>query len=628
MSETSSNNSEDNIPKKKNVSYSTDYLVDLLKVSDKVKSPDKRKGYEKNASEESDNKSVESGGSDLTSYMNQEKNTDKNFSDSYKKSDSNMYSNSFGSGVSNSNIHHTQSGNSTGGQSVFQKPFVGPTNGENTQVDKQDKQEDNPDYDDYNELSPEKQMLKKLDLLRKLGELAQYGVKLSQNYNMNSDYFTMKYEYQLHTNIRAKQNFINWTSSIMLNCIYGLEILNDKYDPFSLKLTNWSQQINADISSYYDVFGEIYEKYNKPGKSMSPELKLILMIGGSALKFHLNQVAAQGKLGIPPIFGLPNGPNGQSSFNNHSQQSSQNNLGQNNLGSQPNPQIIEQMRQQANIQQMMEQSQKQNEILATKAKSEHDLANQQVKDMMFLNQQKEELAKKEAERAKKMQEFEKAKVMFEQQMQQQQMQQQQMQQQQMVQQQQMLQQQMLQRQFPQSQFNTSGMPNQMANTQRRNEIANQLEDMKKTIGGIGMGINMGLTREQVEQPAHVLYKNTAPNVKHRVSKSNISVDTSSSQSEQNSKSSKSSGSEATESSQSENTGKSSRKSSKKSSKKSKSSKATDSDESEVSKVSGASETSDSAPVNSKIERSLSSRNNYSTVSKRKYKKAGITIDTS
>ena len=62
------------------------------------------------------------------------------------------------------------------------------------------------DYDNYNELSEEGKMLKRLDMLRKLGELAQYKVKLSQNYNMNSDYFTMKYEYQLHTNIRAKQN--------------------------------------------------------------------------------------------------------------------------------------------------------------------------------------------------------------------------------------------------------------------------------------------------------------------------------------------------------------------------------------------------------------------------------------
>ena len=62
------------------------------------------------------------------------------------------------------------------------------------------------------------------------------------------------------------------------------------------------------------------------------------MIGGSALKFHLNNVAAQGKLGIPPIFGLTNNNNGQQ-MPQQSNYSSANN--------QINPQMMEQMRQQA-----------------------------------------------------------------------------------------------------------------------------------------------------------------------------------------------------------------------------------------------------------------------------------------
>ena len=94
---------------------------------------------------------------------------------------------------------------------------------------------------------------------------------------------------------------------------------------------------------------------------MSTEIKLILMIGGSALKFHLNQVASQGKLGIPPIFGLSNGS---------TQQANQNQMGSQ---SQQNPNMMEQMRQQAQMQQMLEQTHKQNEILAEKSKNEHNL---------------------------------------------------------------------------------------------------------------------------------------------------------------------------------------------------------------------------------------------------------------
>ena len=58
--------------------------------------------------------------------------------------------------------------------------------------------------DNYNELSSDSQMLKKLDMLKKMAELVTVGVKLSQHYDINSDYFTMKCEYALHTSIREK----------------------------------------------------------------------------------------------------------------------------------------------------------------------------------------------------------------------------------------------------------------------------------------------------------------------------------------------------------------------------------------------------------------------------------------
>ena len=112
-------------------------------------------------------------------------------------------------------------------------------------------------------VSNEDIMLEKLNMLRKLAELKTAGVTLSQVYNMNSDLNMMRYEYELHKNIRAKQNGINWMSSMSLNMIYGLEMMNDTYNPFDLKLTGWSAQMNADINNYYDVFGELYEKYNQ-----------------------------------------------------------------------------------------------------------------------------------------------------------------------------------------------------------------------------------------------------------------------------------------------------------------------------------------------------------------------------
>jgi len=131
--------------------------------------------------------------------------------------------------------------------------------------------------------------LAKLDMLRKLGELMNYGIKLSQNYNMKSDYKAMKYEYDLHCSIRSKNNGVRWMSNAFLNIIWGIELANEQFNPFDFKLTNWTEQMNEDIPEYYEVMGELYEKYFKSGASIPPELKLIGMVGASAVKFHVAQ---------------------------------------------------------------------------------------------------------------------------------------------------------------------------------------------------------------------------------------------------------------------------------------------------------------------------------------------------
>ena len=227
----------------------------------------------------------------------------------------------------------------------------------------QKKQEEPP-------MTEEELLLKKLDMLRKLAELAQSGVKLSQNYNMQSDYKTMCYEYKLHKDIRAKTNGVNWMSSMYLNLCYGLEMANEKYNPFDLKLSKWSEQINADINSYYDVFGEIYDKYNEPGKNMAPELKLLLMMSGSAIKFHLTNTM------------MSNMPM---------------------LGKTP-ADVTEQMRQKAladNNAKMREQAMRNNAELSNYANKDHAAAAQRIADLNMLKQRDMEQINMQRELAQK-----------------------------------------------------------------------------------------------------------------------------------------------------------------------------------------------------------------------------------
>jgi hypothetical protein len=146
------------------------------------------------------------------------------------------------------------------------------------------------DPNDEASWSKEDMMLQKLELLRKLGELSRAGVKLSQNYSLNSDYKTMKFEYELHSNIRSKQNSIKWMSGMLVGIVKGVELLNDNMNPFDMKFDGmWSNEVQSDISNYYDIFGEIYEKYTTPGKKMAPELRLFLMLTSSAVSIQMHK---------------------------------------------------------------------------------------------------------------------------------------------------------------------------------------------------------------------------------------------------------------------------------------------------------------------------------------------------
>ena len=73
---------------------------------------------------------------------------------------------------------------------------------------------------------------------------------------------------------------------MLMAFISGLEFLNNKFDPFDLKLDGWSEQINENIDEYDECFGELHEKYGGKAK-MAPELKLLFMLGGSAIMLHM-----------------------------------------------------------------------------------------------------------------------------------------------------------------------------------------------------------------------------------------------------------------------------------------------------------------------------------------------------
>jgi len=136
------------------------------------------------------------------------------------------------------------------------------------------------------QMTKEELLREKFKFLRKLEALESKGVNLTKKYNMESPLAEMQGEYEMIMEEKQKSNSIKFGGNMLMAAINAIEFLNNKFDPFDIKLDGWSEQINENLSDYDDVFGELHEKY-KSKATMAPELKLLFQLGGSAMMVHM-----------------------------------------------------------------------------------------------------------------------------------------------------------------------------------------------------------------------------------------------------------------------------------------------------------------------------------------------------
>jgi hypothetical protein len=130
---------------------------------------------------------------------------------------------------------------------------------------------------------------------RKLEDLEKRGIQLSKHYTMDSSLSDMKSEYEAHVEDREKKNSVSFQGRMLMAAVTGLEFLNNKFDPFDVKLDGWSEQVNENIDDYNEIFEELHEKYKSKAK-MAPELKLLFQLGGSAIMLHMTNTMFKSSL--------------------------------------------------------------------------------------------------------------------------------------------------------------------------------------------------------------------------------------------------------------------------------------------------------------------------------------------
>jgi len=131
-------------------------------------------------------------------------------------------------------------------------------------------------------------MREKNELLAKLTAMERRGVNLSRTYDAGSDIEEIRAEYGRIKAAREIENSIKFQRKMLMASVTAIEFLNNRFDPFDVELEGWSESVHESVEDYDEVFEELYEKY-KGRAQIAPEIKLMMMLGGSAFMFHLTK---------------------------------------------------------------------------------------------------------------------------------------------------------------------------------------------------------------------------------------------------------------------------------------------------------------------------------------------------
>tara|TARA_B110000971_G_scaffold116336_1_gene119250 strand:+ start:2037 stop:3191 length:1155 start_codon:yes stop_codon:yes gene_type:complete len=126
----------------------------------------------------------------------------------------------------------------------------------------------------------------KSDLVNKLGRLEKRGFNVNKRLTAYSPVDELRTEVKRITYSIEVDKSVKFSRRMLVACVTGLEFLNKRYNPFDVQLEGWSENVMETQDDYDEVFEELFVKY-RTKMNIAPEVKLIMMLGGSAMMFHL-----------------------------------------------------------------------------------------------------------------------------------------------------------------------------------------------------------------------------------------------------------------------------------------------------------------------------------------------------
>lgn len=136
-------------------------------------------------------------------------------------------------------------------------------------------------------MTPEQVAAEKREILYQLSRLESKGIPVSQRFTMSDSLDDMRAELERLKLDREVDLSVRFQKRVLMTCVNGIELLNRTFDPFGIQLNGWSDSMHDSLGDYDEVLEDLHMKYRSHGVAMAPELKLLLMIGGSGVMFHM-----------------------------------------------------------------------------------------------------------------------------------------------------------------------------------------------------------------------------------------------------------------------------------------------------------------------------------------------------
>ena len=144
-------------------------------------------------------------------------------------------------------------------------------------------------------MDAEEERKKKSELINKLQRLEQKGYPVARRFTMDNTLDEVKAEYNRLVDAKQLETSIKFQRNMLMGFTTGLEWLNNKFDPFDVKLDGWSESVHESVEDYDDIFEELYDKYKDRGQ-MPAEARLIFQLASSGFMCHVSNSFFRSKM--------------------------------------------------------------------------------------------------------------------------------------------------------------------------------------------------------------------------------------------------------------------------------------------------------------------------------------------